>query len=116
MALKNISELPLDERPSYKIEQYPEAMSSRELLALLVGGDNQMEIADNLYQSCSGDLRRLGQENILEDIAGIGKATADRIMSAVHLGRKMSGPQIVRRMRPTWFSTRCPPWSRKSCG
>ena len=31
-----ISDLPLIERPSYKIERIPAAMSSRELLALLI--------------------------------------------------------------------------------
>jgi len=90
--LQKISDLPVEERPSYKIEKFPKALSSRELLALLVGGDNQMEIADELYQSCGGNLSRLGKETALEDIDGIGKATSGRILAAVQLGQKLTRP------------------------
>lgn len=90
--LQKISDLPVEERPSYKIEKYPNALSSRELLALLVGGEKQIEIADKLYQSCRGNLTRLGKDTVLEDIVGIGKATSDRILAAVHLGQKLTQP------------------------
>ncbi|HDN04810.1 MAG TPA: DNA repair protein RadC [Chloroflexi bacterium] len=90
--LQKISDLPVEERPSYKIEKFPKALSSRELLALLVGGDNQMEIADELYRSCGGNLCRLGKDSPLEDIEGIGKVTSDRILAAVHLGQKLVQP------------------------
>lgn len=92
MALQRISELPREERPSYKIEQYPQAMSSRELLALLIGGEKQMEIAGNLYQSCDGNLRKLGKDSIPEDIEGIGKVTSDRILAAIQLGQRLASP------------------------
>ena len=98
MALQKISELPPEERPAYKIEKYPEALSSRELLALLVGGENQMEIADKLYASCNGNLSRLGQDTTLEDIEGIGKATSDRILAAIKLGQKSVLPQDQNRI------------------
>ena len=90
--LQKISDLPVEERPSYKIENYPKALSSRELLALLVGGENQMKIAEKLYQSCGGKLNRLGKETALEDIEGVGKATSDRILAAVQLGQKLTRP------------------------
>ena len=92
MALKNISELPLDERPSYMIEHHPGAMSRRDLLALQFRGENKLEIADKVLASCDGDLRRLGQDTLLEEIDGIGKATAKRILSAVQLGSKLAIP------------------------
>jgi len=98
MALQRISELPPEERPSYKIEKYPEALSSRELLALLVGGENQMEIADKLYASCNGNLSRLGQDTTLENFEGIGKATSDRILAAIKLGQKSVLPQDQNRI------------------
>jgi len=41
MAQQRISELPPEERPSYKIEKHPQVMSSRELLALLIGGEDK---------------------------------------------------------------------------
>jgi len=89
MALQKISELPPEERPAYKIEKYPEALSTREILALLVGGENQIEIANQLMESCNGNLRKLGQDIALEDIDGIGKATSDRILAAVRLGQRL---------------------------
>ncbi len=92
MALQRISELPREERPSNKIEQYPEAMSSRELLALLIGGENQMEIAGNLYQSCDGNLQKLGKDSVPEDIEGIGKVTSARILAAIQLGQRLAAP------------------------
>lgn len=67
-------------------------MSSRELLALLVGGENQMEIAGELYKSCDGNLRKLGKEYTPEDIEGIGKVTSDRILAAIQLGQRLSAP------------------------
>ena len=93
MARQRISELPPEERPSYKIEKYPEAMSTREILALLVGGENQIEIADQLMESCNGNLRKLGQDIVLEHIDGIGKATSRRIMAAVQIGRRLISQQ-----------------------
>jgi DNA repair protein RadC len=94
MTRQRISEIPREERPSYKIEQYPYALSSRELLALLIGGENQMEIANDLYKACDGNLRSLGKEFTPEDIEGIGKATADRILAAVQLGQKLASPVV----------------------
>jgi len=92
MMQQRISELPKEERPSYKIEEHPQAMSQRELLALLIGGENQIEIAGNLYQSCAGNLRRLGKDIIPEDIEGIGKVTSARILAAIQLGQMLSSP------------------------
>lgn len=89
---QKISEIPFEERPSYKIEKYPNSMSSRELLALLIGGENQLEVAYHLYQACSGDLRKLGREYFPEEITGIGKVIATRILAAVQLGEKLSKP------------------------
>jgi len=94
MTLKKISELPLEERPSYKIEQHPQAMSSRELLALLIGGENQIEIAGKLYQACNGNLCKLGKDLIPEDVEGIGRVTSDRILAAIQLGQKLSTPSF----------------------
>ena len=92
MTFQGISELPPEERPSYKIEKHPQAMSSRELLALLIGGEKQMEIAGKLYQACEGNLRKLGADSIPEDIEGIGKVASDRILAAIQLGQKLANP------------------------
>jgi len=92
MTLRRISEIPREERPSYKIEQHPQAMSSRELLALLIGGENQIEIAGELYKSCDGNLRKLGTDYTPEDVEGIGKVTSDRILAAIQLGHMLATP------------------------
>jgi DNA repair protein RadC len=92
MTQQRISELPREERPSYKIEEHPQAMSSRELLALLIGGENQIEIAGKLYQSCNGNLLKLGKDSTPGDIEGIGKVTSDRILAAIQLGQKLATP------------------------
>ena len=91
MQLK-ISDLPWIERPSYKIVNIPAAMSSRELLALLIGGEKQMEVAGQLYKACGGDLRKLGREYFHEDVRKIGKATSDQILAAVQLGQRLFHP------------------------
>ncbi len=98
MALQRISELPPEERPSYKIEKHPQAMSSRELLALLIGGEKQMEIAGKLYQSCEGNLRKLGADSIPEEIEGIGRVTSDRILAAIQLGQRLASPPNLERI------------------
>lgn len=98
MAQQRISELPKEERPSYKIEKHPQAMSSRELLALLIGGEKQMEIAGKLYQSCDGNLRKLGADSVPEDIGGIGKVTSARILAAIQLGQRLATPSDQERI------------------
>ena len=93
MVQHKISELPMEERPSYKIEKHPQAMSQRELLALIIGGEDQMKIAEQCMQSCRGNLRKLGQDSLLEEIDGIGKATSNRILAAVRLAQLMASQQ-----------------------
>jgi len=92
-----ISELPQEERPANKIVTYPNAMSYRELLALLIGGENQIELAEKLYQACKGDIRRIGNEVSPEDVGGIGIVTARRILAAIQLGGKLSRPDPLSR-------------------
>jgi DNA repair protein RadC len=92
-----ISEIPQEERPANKIVTYPNAMSYRELLALLIGGERQIELADNLYQACKGDIRRIGNDVSPEDLDGIGTATARRILAAIQLGGKLSSPDPLDR-------------------
>lgn len=95
--LQKISDLPVEERPSYKIKNFPRAMSSRELLALLIGGEHQMELAGTLYQACQGNIQRLGRDIFPEEIEGIGKVTAGRILAAIQLGGKLSLPDPLDR-------------------
>jgi DNA repair protein RadC len=92
-----ISELPQEERPVNKIVTYPNAMSYRELLALLIGGDDGIKLAENLYQACDGNLLRIGKDVHPEEIEGIGIVTARRILAAIQLGGKLSRPDPLSR-------------------
>jgi DNA repair protein RadC len=87
-------------------------------MAVLVGsgtvGASAFVVADRLLAACEGSLRRLGASDpgTLEQIAGVGTATAARILSAVELGRRAAleagdgeeavrGPaDVFRRMGP----------------
>ena len=73
MVQHKISELPLDERPSYKIEKHPQAMSHKELLALVIGGENQMDIAEQCMQSCGAISESLGRTPFWKILTGSGK-------------------------------------------
>ncbi len=93
-------------------------LSVRELLALLVGsgtaGGTAVEVAERLLRQGDGSLRRLGamDPRTLEEIAGVGGATAARLLAALELGRRAAaetfevdepvrGPaDVFRRMGP----------------
>lgn len=96
------------ERPRERLKALgPGALSTRELLAILVGSGGRsgsaMDVADGLLQDLqrrwpeegrggSGALRRLAglPLGVLEGRPGIGAATAARIAAAVELGRRIA--------------------------
>jgi DNA repair protein RadC len=69
-------------------------LACRELLALVVGSGSGagtvFEIADRLLRFAEGSLRRLGSADprSLESLAGVGPATAARVLAALELGRR----------------------------
>lgn len=69
-------------------------LSVRELLAILVGSGGSsgsaFHVADRLLSWAGGSLRRLGAADpgSLESVAGVGEATAARVLSALELGRR----------------------------
>jgi DNA repair protein RadC len=70
------------------------ALAARELIALLVGSGgvagSAAEVADRVLAQSEGSLRRLGALDVaaLERVAGVGAATAGRILAALELGRR----------------------------
>ncbi|HSG08059.1 MAG TPA: DNA repair protein RadC [Longimicrobiales bacterium] len=90
----------------------------RELLALLVGsggaGGSAFAVADGLLAAVGGSLRSLGAADpaTLEEVPGVGGATAARVLAAMELGRRgaartpeiddpIRGPaDVFRRMGP----------------
>ncbi len=69
-------------------------LSLRELLALVVGsgaaGASSLDIADRLSALSEGSLPRLGSLDLgsLEQVPGVGRATAARLVAALELGRR----------------------------
>jgi DNA repair protein RadC len=77
-------------QPAYRIGYIgSHAMSTHELLQLVIGGPNASEIATELLDECQ-TLSEVARKNVgeLQQIAGIGEATAARLIAALELGRR----------------------------
>ncbi len=87
--LPRLKRLPLREQPAYRVTQNPDACNLVELLAALVGGPQQIEIAEELLARFSS-IRKLHQAHISEigAVHGIGQQTAVRLKAALALGKK----------------------------
>ncbi len=87
--LPRLKRLPLREQPAYRVAQDPDSCNLIELLAALVGGPQQIEIAEELLASF-GSVRKLHQAQIIEiaGIHGLGKQTAIRLKAALALGKR----------------------------
>ena len=95
--MSSITDLPAGERPRERLTALgPEALTGRELMALLVGsggrGGSALGIADEVLASVAGSLRTLGSvpPSAIAAIPGVGMATAARIAAALELGRRAS--------------------------
>ena len=95
--------LPLCERPTSRIINYGAgAVSQIELLASLIGGSRQLEIADEVVRRF-GTIREIVKASITElaTIKGMGQGKAARLKAALELGRRLmttpvdSRPQIA---------------------
>ena len=94
------------DRPAVRLRQVgPSALTTTELLAIVIGGDAGMEAAARLYQSCDGSLRKLARlpRAALTKTQGIGDATADRLVAALEVGRRYCAEE-----RPTGTAIRSP--------
>jgi DNA repair protein RadC len=99
---------PAAERPRERlVGAGASALSTRELLAILVGsgtaGRTALEVAGDLVGGAAGSLRRLASASPheLERTAGVGPAVAARVAAALELGRRMAreGPEERGRVR-----------------
>ena len=87
--LPKLKRLPLRERPAYRVSVNPDACNLIELLAALVGGPQQIEIAEALLERF-GSIRQLHQAHLGEFVAirGLGKQTSVRLKAALALGKR----------------------------
>jgi DNA repair protein RadC len=87
--LPKLKRLPLREQPAYRMTRNPDACNLTELLAVLVGGSKQIEIAEALLERFES-IRKLHQAHATEiaSIKGIGQGTALRLKAALELGKR----------------------------
>lgn len=93
-----LKSLPLREQPAYRVSQNAAACNLTELLAAVIGGAKQIEIAQDLLARFDGDMRRLYQAHPAElaNVKGISQVTAVRIKAALNLGLRMNLPNEER--------------------
>jgi DNA repair protein RadC len=86
--------LPLRDQPAYRVSSNATACSLAELLAAVVGGGQQIEVAEGLLSRFGGDIQRMYKANVAEiaQVHGIGQQTAVRIKAALALGLRLHEP------------------------
>ncbi|MGD0610279.1 MAG: DNA repair protein RadC [Anaerolineales bacterium] len=86
--------LPLREQPAYRVSANAAGCSLAELLAALVGGTHQIEVAEGLLARFGGDIQRIHKAHVSEigSVPGVGQQTAVRIKAALALGLKLHEP------------------------
>jgi DNA repair protein RadC len=89
-----LKSLPLREQPAYRVTQNAAACNLSELLAAVIGGPKQIEVAEALLTRFGGDTRRLFQAHPAEMavVKGVNQATAVRIKAALNLGQRLNLP------------------------
>jgi len=104
-----IGELPAEERPRERMRALGvEALSMRELLALVIGsgsrGRGAMELAEELVSSFESarDLALASVERLCR-VSGVGVARASRVMAAIELGKR-----VLKSSRGDRKTVRCP--------
>jgi DNA repair protein RadC len=127
--------LDIHNNPTYPIQRWPApdrprerlqnlgavALSSRELLGILIGsgteGRSALDVAGELLHAFDGSLRRLSVAQLAEltRIPGIGPAVAARLAAALELGRRLAREGPLERVRiegPQDVYERCAPGLR----
>lgn len=87
-----LARLPAAEQPSRRVAERPSACNRVELLAALVGGPNQIDIAERLL-AAFGNLRTMSAAtpDELAAVKGVGPQTALRVRAALELGVRLAG-------------------------
>ena len=86
--------LPLRDQPAYRVTSNAAACSLAELLAAVIGGGQQIEVAEGILARFGGNIQRLYQAHVAEiaSVRGAGQQTAVRIKAALALGNKLHEP------------------------
>jgi DNA repair protein RadC len=86
--------LPLRDQPAYRVTSNAAGCSLAELLAAVVGGAQQIEVAEGILTRFGGDVQRLYKAHVVElaSVRGVGQQTAVRIKAALALGLRLTEP------------------------
>jgi DNA repair protein RadC len=86
--------LPVCEQPAFRVTHFAQACNLTELLAVLIGGQKQIELAQTLMAEFGGDVRRLYQAHPseLSHVKGVSVTVAVRIAAAFNLGLRLNNP------------------------
>lgn len=96
-----ICDLPVEERPLYRLHRYGSAaLTTTELLSLLLGGKDALGLAQDLLITF-GSLHQLARANKsqLLRIPGIGEAQAARLLAFLELSRRVYLPPALEKTR-----------------
>ena len=86
--------LPLRDQPAYRVTSNANGCNLAELLAAVVGGAQQIEVAEGLLSRFGGDIQRMYKANVAEiaQVHGIGQQTAVRLKAALALAIRLHEP------------------------
>jgi DNA repair protein RadC len=99
-SIHKLKTLPLRDQPAYRVTSNAAACSLAELLAAVVGGAQQIEVAEGLLSRFGGDIQRMYKANVAEiaQVHGIGQQTAVRLKAALALAIRLHEPTGERPM------------------
>jgi DNA repair protein RadC len=92
-----VHEMSAADRPASRLRHLgPSALTTPELLSLVVGGEDSLATALELYCKCDTSLRKLARtpRAALTQIGGIGERTADRIVAVLEIGRRYCAEEV----------------------
>jgi DNA repair protein RadC len=86
--------LALRDRPAYRVSTIPSSCNAMEVLAAIISGPRQIEIAESLLAYFQGDIHRMFNActDELSSIHGVGPQTATRIKAAFALSMLLNRP------------------------
>ena len=92
--ISKLKTLPLREQPAYRVSANVAACSLSELLAAVIGGTQQIEIAEALLARFGGELTRIyhAPTQQIASVHGLGESTATRLKAALALGLRLCDP------------------------
>jgi len=87
--------LPVRERPAYRIASNKTSCSMVELLAVLIGGRQPLDVSTMLLARLRQNLSSVSAAELAQT-KGVGQAAACRILAAVELGRRLTSQSEAR--------------------